>query len=388
MDERVIRFRVGVVVITAAIIAGILIFLFGAWPSFQSNYTIYILFPEAPGVAIQTPVRKSGVPVGRVSNVELLDQGGVVVTLQINENIALWTDEICRINSGSIVTGDAILEFHKASRRPGEQIARRRIKDGDFLPVLGVVNSDPLQVLVNMEDKMSSAFDSIRSAAEEITTIAREASAAFGNSSGRIARIMFKAEKALDQFSSSMKSIEDVVGDPELKAQLKEGLKGLPELVAQAKQTFKKASETMDSFKGVGSRANRNLDHLEKLTKPLGERGGKLVDNLSSSVQNLDELLEQFAKFGRALNNPQGSLGKLMEDPELYKSVMHTMRNMETVTTRLTLIMRDLRYASDKISRDPSSLIRGALRPGPSGIGSKPSDYKNGSSVLPRRRGK
>ena len=380
MNERVMRFRVGVVVITAAIIAGILIFLFGAWPSFEKNYTIYILFPEAPGVAVQTPVRKSGVPIGRVTGVELLDQGGVVVTIQVKEKVALWTDEVCRINSGSIVTGDAILEFHKTSPAPTE---RRKIKDGDFLPVLGVVNSDPLQVLVNMEDKMSGAFDSIRSAAEEITMVVRDLQTAFGNSSGRISRIMFKAERALDQFSTSMKSIEDVVGDPQLKTRLREALKGLPELVADAKTTFKKANKTMESFEGVSALAKENLNNLKGFTDPLGKKGDKLVENISSSVQNLDELLEQFAKFSRALNNPNGSLGKLMRDPELYKSVMHSMRNVEVITARLQLLLRDLRVIADKGARDPSIFIKGALRPGPGGIGSKPSDFnKRGPRVI------
>ncbi len=72
MDERVLRFRVGVVVVAAAIITIILITLLGAWPSpFTPRYTLHIVFPAAPGVNVDTPVRKSGIEIGRVSSLEL-----------------------------------------------------------------------------------------------------------------------------------------------------------------------------------------------------------------------------------------------------------------------------------------------------------------------------
>ena len=79
MDERVLRFRVGVVVVAAAIITIILITLLGAWPSpFTPRYTLHIVFPAAPGVTVDTPVRKSGIEIGRVSSLELREKGGVL----------------------------------------------------------------------------------------------------------------------------------------------------------------------------------------------------------------------------------------------------------------------------------------------------------------------
>ena len=74
MDERIIKLRVGIVVLAAAIICGILVSLFGdiQLPG-MSKYTIFINFPKAPGVTVGTPVRKSGISIGRVSSIELRD---------------------------------------------------------------------------------------------------------------------------------------------------------------------------------------------------------------------------------------------------------------------------------------------------------------------------
>ena len=75
MDERTLRFRVGVVVVAGATILIILITLLGAWPSpFKPRYTFSSRFPRSPGVTIDTPVRKSGIQIGRVADVELQDR--------------------------------------------------------------------------------------------------------------------------------------------------------------------------------------------------------------------------------------------------------------------------------------------------------------------------
>ena len=72
MDERVVRFRVGVMVLATVFITAILVLLFGDFSTFgQSTYTVYIAFPQAPGVARDTPVRKSGILIGRVSSVPI-----------------------------------------------------------------------------------------------------------------------------------------------------------------------------------------------------------------------------------------------------------------------------------------------------------------------------
>lgn len=70
MNERLLKFQVGVIVLAALAAALILIVLLGAWPNlFESYYTVYAEFPEAPGVARDAPVLKSGIKIGRVHKV-------------------------------------------------------------------------------------------------------------------------------------------------------------------------------------------------------------------------------------------------------------------------------------------------------------------------------
>ena len=125
MDERVLRFRVGVVVLAAAVITCILIMLLGEGQAiFQRRYTIYLKFPQAPGVTIDTPVRKHGVLIGRVSDVKLLEEGGVLLKVWIDSRYTLHRSEVPRISTSSLL-GDAVVEF--VPRSPPQTSTRMTI---------------------------------------------------------------------------------------------------------------------------------------------------------------------------------------------------------------------------------------------------------------------
>ncbi len=141
MDENKLRFGVGVLVISAIGIGIILTFLFGAFPSvLNRDYALSVVFPSAEGISVNTPVIRDGVRIGRVSDIELRDEGGVLVTLAMDSTKPLTHNYIPRIGSGNFVTGDAKLEFVAAS--PSEltsifpndrQIISTPYTDGEFL---------------------------------------------------------------------------------------------------------------------------------------------------------------------------------------------------------------------------------------------------------------
>ena len=67
MDERVMQFRVGVMFLATLIITGILLVMFGKLPRLhRRNYPVQVRFDDAGGVTKDTPVRKSGILIGRV----------------------------------------------------------------------------------------------------------------------------------------------------------------------------------------------------------------------------------------------------------------------------------------------------------------------------------
>ena len=110
MDERVMKFRIGVMVLGAVLAAVILVLTFGGLSSpFQRTYTIYVKLPSASGLSAGAPVRKSGIRMGEVSKIELAADDQVLVTLRINANYRLDQDETCFLRHS--LMGDASLDF-------------------------------------------------------------------------------------------------------------------------------------------------------------------------------------------------------------------------------------------------------------------------------------
>src|SRR5262245_61528634 len=115
MDERVVQFRVGVMVIATIIISVVLVAVFGEGPQFiQRGYTINVRFDRVPGVAPDTPVRSRGLLIGRVSSVKFADDNSyVLVTLRIDSDVRLPRNSTCRIVRS--VLGDTVIEIEPAA---------------------------------------------------------------------------------------------------------------------------------------------------------------------------------------------------------------------------------------------------------------------------------
>ncbi|MCA9141244.1 MAG: MCE family protein [Planctomycetaceae bacterium] len=367
MNEKLIAFRVGVVVVAAACLAVVLIGIFGGGKGvFKSRYTIYLRFPRAPGVTVDTPVRKNGVHIGRVTDVSL-KKDHVVLTAMIDSDREIMKSEVCTISTTSLL-GDPVLEFVQGSDRPQSEDV---VHNGDFLAD-GVVATDPLQVLTNLEGDIRKALGAISGAASDVSAVASNLNQTFGSDTQQLQRILNKSELALDTFSRTMTTIDDVIGDPELKQGLKQSLSDLPKIFNDVQLTMSQARDAMANFERVGKKAEQNLDNLAEFTGPLGQKGEQLMNDLGRSVQNLEEISSQLVVFTQAINSSDGTLGKFINDRELYDDLRETIGNFHAASRRLEPILRDVRIITDKVSVDPGgTLLKRALENKPPGVGRK-----------------
>lgn len=369
MDDRVYRFRLGVVVAAAAAILVLLIMLMGDLPKpFTSRYDLYVNFPNAPGVSVGTPVRKSGITIGRVKDVQFLESDrGVQLTLQIDGNRSVFSDETARISTASLL-GDAVVEFFRPANKPPE---------GEKLPALdlienAVVAPGPSDVVVNLEEDVRRALNEVTQAAAKINRLADNFNSVLGENQDALPRILQKTERSLEEFDQTMVAVRGMFGDEELQARLKSSLNDLPAAIGDARDTMRQMRQSFEGFEKIVSRADRNLENLEKFTAPLGERGPAIAQNIENSIKNVDALFLQLVEFGERLNAREGTLGRLLDDEEIYDRLARTVLNAEDLTRRIRPVIDNLTVASDKIARDPGILgVRGALDKRPVGQGNK-----------------
>lgn len=398
------QFRVGVVVFATMIIGGLLASLNGPLPTGwlpwgQSRYEVGIQMREAPGVGPNTPVRKNGILIGRVTAIEDKDDG-VVVQTKIDGDRPLYPEYQPIIRT--TVLGDATIDFATRPVPPGTQ----PVPDGAIFQGQVAPNPfDSLAKLGDLKEEFGAASRSLGNAGDEVAKLAKQVNEAFGDETdeGRVTRLMDSTERAMNQFARTMASFNEIIGDEPMAAQqpvdvqrtnrqplfneqqppaaqpptngqpqiegremrqrLRQGLAELPDAIREARVT-------MQDFRVVLKSAEKNFKNLEGLTEPLGQKGDVIAGSIIEAVDGLDTLVEEFTLLVEALNSREGTLGQLIHNPQIYENLNRLMCNANIVLgninglmLRLRPIVDDVRVFTDKVSREPGRIVTGALNP-------------------------
>lgn len=416
MDDNKLRFGVGVLVIAAIGLGVILTFLFGAFPTVLSReYELLVKFPSAEGVSTNTPVLRDGVRIGRVADITLEEKEGVLLRLAMDQGRQITHEYIPRIGTGSVITGDAKLEFVRADAQQllsiftnpeDRELIKQPFTAGEFIDY-GQKAQDPFNALFEMQSELQTTMQAIRRAGDSIEQagsgfagMVQNVQGVVNTSDQRFERVANQAVDALEEFQGAMRSVNELLSDPEMNANLDDAIERLPQVLQEAQTAFDSFEKAGNQFEKVGQRAEntmgnvdeaiagigdaaksagktfdgaqRTIENLEKFSEPLGARGDEIVGQLLTTMRNADSALAEIRTFSNALNNNNGSLKRLLEDEDLYWQIRRITANVEEATARIRPIVDDVRIFTDKIARDPRQLgVRGALTKRPNGMGVK-----------------
>ncbi len=381
MDENILKFRVGIFVVIAMLILGILIFLNSE--GWTQKYTVYIKPVSAPGVTVGTPVRKNGILIGRVKSVSSEDDH-VLLGLAINEDETIYENETCSIGSESFL-GDAVVEVLPL---PKEQ--RGNQVQADHVMQRVAVRRNPMEVVdvaINLESDITETLEVVRTAGRAIneagtsvTTLTNTVQGALDDEDSEIMALVrefkstsTKAQVAIDNFNRLFENANDLVGDPKLKGEIRQTIATLPEIFEEIRIAVAETRKTVTSFQSVSGNANKNLENLEPFTEALKNEGPDILTQVRESLDEVDGLVSGIKGFTDSLGKLQeseGTIGKLLNDTEIYDNVLETVENVRELSQRLEPLMNDVRMFADALARDPGIVgVRGALdrRPGKTG---------------------
>jgi phospholipid/cholesterol/gamma-HCH transport system substrate-binding protein len=353
MDERVMQFRVGAVVLATLLITLILVILFGEGPDImKKRVTIHMVFTEAPMVMENTPVKKSGVMLGRVTKVELLEDGRVRVSASIDDNKPVYSTDVARINA-SLIGADAVVNLE-----PGRKPAPRE-RVADDAEIQGSTYTDPIQVISNLQDRLAGAIGSVTNTSNELGQVVHQVGQLLQTNQEKINRIVVQADDASKDVKDLVRGMNDTFGNPETKAKIKDAADQVPELIRTTR-------ETVGQFNRVINGLDKNLQNVDKFTTALGDQGQVTIMRLGRSAEKFDQLLEQLLIMSKTINSGEGTLGQLVSNRELYDNLNRTVVNVEAMSVKLKPIVEDLRVLSDSLARHPEKLgVRGAIERSP-----------------------
>lgn len=370
MTERRMQFLVGVLVLFALVVSGVLIFLFGEVPTFASTYPVYVDFEYAPNVQVDTPVRKSGIRIGRVSVVRLNDdlaQAPVTVVVQIEygrvsgqnpKGLRLRGDTQARI--ARTLLGDAAIEFV-----PGR--SNEYLPEGSHLQ--GHVPPDLLGMVEDLQGKVGGTLDRWESVGGRLDTL-------LAKHEDEVDKILSELAVSLRSFNDAMTSANAMLGDRENQENVRRTLQQMPQMIEETREAIK-------VVRGAAQRADKNLEHLEDVTGVLADHTRSFVSKLDTGATKANQLLDELQLFAERFNREEGSLSQLMSNPDLYNNLNNAAFHLNELLTRLGPAVENLEIFSDTIARFPERLgVGGVVNPSP---GTKPSALPVRQGSRPRR---
>ena len=370
MDERVMQFRVGVMFLATLIILSILLVMFGHLPSLIGyTYPVYVRFPEAPGVTKDTPVRKSGILIGRVSDVRLTDNDtGVLVTMQIQTGRKIYKNEDCYV-SRNLLVGDTALVFRlPRGQKPGPEIASGTTLDGK-------VSDDP----TGLRRELQGPIDTVENTGKALTAASKQ----LGEAAQRVQDILSPdaqkdVQNILRDAARSLAVIQRVLGDEESQDRFVESMKRLPDTLNKMNSTFHATEKALQKFTrpsepGGKTPIDRMIGSIEmtertlrKFSEPSESGKPAPADQIAKAMNDVGEIASLVRSVVARLEEGEGSVGALLKDRQLYDRLNHAAKNLDEVSQRLKPVVEDARVFMDKVARHPGVIDprRHQARPG------------------------
>lgn len=353
MSETRRNIWVGTFVIFGLASLGTLVVLFGKMPSWITHGTSYELridFNFIAGVRQGTLVTLGGKTIGRVARVEFKDPDhidrGITVTADIDGEYRL--PENCRA-----LTSEAILGMGRpairivADARTDQYLPAGQVIHGRTTPAVETIFPpsvvDTLQTSATQIGEAAGALTPVLHDLHEILVKRETAEVdALGGPPGNL----FTAMTRLD---SMLKHFNEVVGDPAVKSQVRDGIANLHQMSLDLKTSAAQFGEFVTEARAVAADA-----------KTLTGKAGKTLDSLDANVQrvaralidDLDkagEILDGLAVVALKIKRGEGSLGKFVQDERLFESMVLTFERLGKTLEEFKKLAEDWRSGKSKI---------------------------------------
>ena len=320
--KRTNDFAVGLTILVGSlVIIGAILFVkqaeFG-----REKATVTARFRDVGGVRVGTPVVVRGVRAGRVEAMELAESAFVLVRMTLDPDIGLPVDPVVLLNESSLFgEWQATITSRDAAGRDAD-VARQlsaTARGGDILPgatlpdiarltaVAAQIDGD----IAGVADRVQVAFDD--PAGRELRASVRT----FADMSTFLAQTVREQSNNLTTVSS------DVRG-------------GVQSLVRSA-ELMRAVAERVDSSTARGE-VRQIVGDAGEAARQLREAGRRLsviADQLGRSQARLESVRARSDSITGKIQDGQGSLGMLVNDPTLY-------RNADSALRQLNLLLADL----------------------------------------------
>lgn len=318
--------KVGLAIIIAAIIFILGIRFFQDIPLFSGTYELQTRFTDAQGLIAGSAVNVSGVRVGAVEEVQLTpEMNAVLVRFHVDSGVDIPEGSYTQV-SGIQALGGVRMEVVAGP------VTNPPIEPGSLVPsreesvLSGLTDRAP--ALLNQLDSLmasTNVFVGGLSAAQVNSTM-RQADAAFAEIGSTVDQVGGQASATVNELN---RLLQDSNSDLRLTlASLREATTSLNTMVAGERERIGRILLQVEGFSGsLNQLATDNQDTL-----------AAAIQNLNSVLVRLDRSLATLDTTGVALDRiinkidqGEGTVGLMINDPRLYNELVNTATTMNAV---------------------------------------------------------
>jgi len=229
--------------------------LMGAINPFRSDERFHLLYAFAGGVEVGSPVRVSGVKVGKVEKIEFIspdgkdpaDRASLKITISVSKKAAeaVRNDSRFYVNMAGII-GERYIEISPGSRQESVLAGGSTVRGVDP-PRIDQLLSQGYGVFGRIQELLDENEKALTEFVDHFNRVLIEANQFF---KGQDRRKLFALVENMNEVTLNLKGVTKTVNDPEFK----EVFKMLAELVKRAHQVDKPALKKFLQEEGVRAR--------------------------------------------------------------------------------------------------------------------------------------
>lgn len=284
------------------VIASILLFIWGysflQGRDLLNTYRMfYVQYDNVEGLSTSAPVTINGLTVGRIMQIKLIPETG---KLQVE----------IQVKSDFPISKSSTIDIYEP----------------------GLIGGKQIQIVPNFQDPvMAESGDFFKGRnVPGLTSLVGE----------KLTPLQEKIERVAAETDLLLKNINAVLDDKS-KANLRESIAKLNVLMGEFEKTSKSVNQIIDknqlNITGSLTNLNKTTANFSKLSDTLANaKIGQALKNFENSMKGVDKIVTNFDKISTDLQGGKGTMGKLLNDDQLYK-------NLNETSTELELLLQDLR---------------------------------------------
>lgn len=260
---------------------------------FSDDNTYYSYYERVDGLTVSKPVLVNGYQIGRVSQLELLEDGRIKAEFKVNSKHNIPSNTIAKISSTDLLGGKAIVFQYGNSTTyapDGSELEAENLKD--FF--------DQVEPIQKKASDIAAVLDSV------LTSVNLTLNDDFRKD----------FDRSMHSIANSLESLEGITGQ-------------LNNLMVQEKGRI---SDILKNAESITANLQANNDQITSLLQNLNQISDQVAKaNFANTIESANTAMADLQQIVNKIENGEGTIGLLLKDEELYNNLKSASENLDNL---------------------------------------------------------